>query len=325
MPIGNAIPGRAMRSGILPVGGTCPAITATRQPIGSASSRTRISDLASFFRTGGAEFSVDPNHPNYLEPRKRPFHSIIPGFLTKDGKGIGPFGVMQGSMQPQGHVQMVVNTVDYRMDPQTSLDQPRWYWRRERRVLLEPTVDRAVAEDLHRRGHDISMWLERDAYGRGQIIWRLPSTYIAGSDPRGDGLAMVGDRGLGFSLLEMSAPAPSAAVRYSKPKLCRRTAIAVDRCSVRSLGLTLWGCMAVTPGTGDGSGLGTPRSTSADRVHGQASAGVVGRSLGRQAREPRRRRGRVAGPARARRQSSLRPAWGKKAKSRPRIRAAAAW
>jgi len=138
----------------------------------------------------GAEFSVDPNHPNYLEPRKRPFHSIIPGFLTKDGKGIGPFGVMQGSMQPQGHVQMVVNTVDYRMDPQTSLDQPRWYWRSERRVLLEPTVDRAVAEDLHRRGHDISMWLERDAFGRGQIIWRLPSTYIAGSDPRGDGLAI---------------------------------------------------------------------------------------------------------------------------------------
>lgn len=138
----------------------------------------------------GAEFSLEPGHPNYLEPGKRSFHSIIPGFLTRDGRGIGPFGVMQGSMQPQGHVQMVVNTVDYRMDPQTSLDQPRWYWRHGRRVLLEPTVDRAVAEDLHRRGHDISIWPERDAYGRGQIIWRLPATYIGGSDPRGDGLAM---------------------------------------------------------------------------------------------------------------------------------------
>ncbi len=139
----------------------------------------------------GAEFSLDPHHPNSLEPGKRPFHTIIPGFLTKGGKALGPFGVMQGSMQPQGHVQMVVNTVDYGMDPQTSLDQPRWYWRRERRVLLEPTLDRSVAEDLHRRGHDVSIWLERDAYGRGQVIWRLPSgAYVAGSDHRGDGLAM---------------------------------------------------------------------------------------------------------------------------------------
>ena len=138
----------------------------------------------------GAEFSLEPDHPNYLEPGKRSFHSIIPAFLTKDGNAVGPFGVMQGSMQPQGHLQMVVNTVDYRMDPQTSLDQPRWYWQRERRVLLEPTVESSIAEDLHRRGHSVSFWLERDAYGRGQIIWRLPTgSYVAGSDPRGDGQA----------------------------------------------------------------------------------------------------------------------------------------
>jgi len=138
----------------------------------------------------GAAFSLDPDHPNYLEPGKRSFHTIIPGFLTKDGEAVGPFGVMQGSMQPQGHVQMIVNTIDHLMDPQTSLDQPRWYWRRERRVLLEPTLDRVVAEDLHRRGHDVAIWLERDAYGRGQIIWRLSSgAYVAGSDRRGDGHA----------------------------------------------------------------------------------------------------------------------------------------
>ena len=138
----------------------------------------------------GAEFSFDRDHPNYLEPGKRSFHTIIPGFLTKDGEPFGPFGVMQGSMQPQGHVQVVVNTVDYGMDPQTSLDQPRWYWRRDRRVLLEPTVDRPVADDLHRRGHDVDIWPERDAYGRGQVIWRLPSrAYVAGSDHRGDGQA----------------------------------------------------------------------------------------------------------------------------------------
>lgn len=138
----------------------------------------------------GSAFSLDPQQPNYLEPGKRSFHTIIPGFLTKDGKAVGPFGVMQGSMQPQGHVQMIVNTVDHRMDPQTSLDQPRWYWLRERRLLLEPTIDRTVAEHLHRRGHDVSLWLERDAYGRGQAIWRLSSgAYVAGSDIRGDGQA----------------------------------------------------------------------------------------------------------------------------------------
>jgi gamma-glutamyltranspeptidase/glutathione hydrolase len=76
------------------------------------------------------------------------------------------------------------------MDPQTSLDQPRWFWPRERSVLLEPEVDPAVADELRRRGHDAKTWNELDAYGRGQIIWRLPSgAYVAGSDRRGDGQA----------------------------------------------------------------------------------------------------------------------------------------
>jgi gamma-glutamyltranspeptidase / glutathione hydrolase len=139
----------------------------------------------------GAAFSLELDHPNLLEPGKRPFHTIIPGFLTRDGAAVGPFGVMGGHMQPQGHVQMVVNTVDYRMDPQTSLDQTRWLWRRDRSVLLEPSVDRAVLEALRRRGHAADVWNELDAWGRGQIIWRLPSgTYIAGSDHRGDGQAI---------------------------------------------------------------------------------------------------------------------------------------
>jgi gamma-glutamyltranspeptidase / glutathione hydrolase len=139
----------------------------------------------------GACFSLEPGHPNVLEPGKRPFHTIIPGFLTKDGEPIGPFGVMGGHMQPQGHVQMVVNTVDHRMDPQTSLDQPRWFWQRGRRVLLEPAVDETILEGLKGRGHDVRVWNELDAYGRGQIIWRLPSgAYIGGSDIRGDGQAI---------------------------------------------------------------------------------------------------------------------------------------
>jgi gamma-glutamyltranspeptidase / glutathione hydrolase len=138
----------------------------------------------------GVAFSLDADHPNVLEPGKRPFHTIIPGFLTKDGTAIGPFGVMGGHMQPQGHVQMVVNTVDYGMDPQTSLDQTRWLWRKERSILLEPSVDVAVLDALRRRGHAADVWSELDAWGRGQIIWRLPSgAYIAGSDHRGDGQA----------------------------------------------------------------------------------------------------------------------------------------
>lgn len=138
----------------------------------------------------GAAFSVEPGHPNVLEPGKRPFHTLAPAFLTKDDAAIGPFGVMGGPMQPQGHVQMVVNTVDYGMDPQTSLDQTRWLWRRDRSVLLEPSVDAAVLDALRRRGHAADVWNELDAWGRGQIIWRLPSgAYIAGSDHRGDGQA----------------------------------------------------------------------------------------------------------------------------------------
>jgi gamma-glutamyltranspeptidase / glutathione hydrolase len=138
----------------------------------------------------GSCFTLEHGHPNVLEGGKRPFHTIIPGFLTRDGAPIGPFGVMGGHMQPQGHVQMVVNTVDHRMDPQTSLDQPRWFWHRGLRVLCEPAVEAAILEDLQQRGHDARVWNELDAYGRGQIIWRLPSgAYVAGSDHRGDGQA----------------------------------------------------------------------------------------------------------------------------------------
>lgn len=138
----------------------------------------------------GASFVLDPDHPNVLEPGKRPFHTIIPGFLTKDGEAVGPFGVMGGHMQAQGHVQMVVNTVDHRMDPQTALDQPRWMWLGGRDVLLEPAAGVDLRDELRRRGHAAEIDEEVDAFGRGQIIWRLPSgAYIGGSDHRGDGQA----------------------------------------------------------------------------------------------------------------------------------------
>ena len=136
-------------------------------------------------------FSLDPLHLNCLEPGKRPFHTIIPGFLTHNGEAVGPFGVMGGHMQPQGHVQMMVNTLDYGLDPQASLDAPRWFWGEERWVQVEPTMDPASVETLKQHGHEMNVDDEVDFVGRGQIIWRLPSgVYIAGSEPRADGCAL---------------------------------------------------------------------------------------------------------------------------------------
>lgn len=139
----------------------------------------------------GHGFSLAENHVNLLAPRKRPFHTLIPGFLTQEGRAIGPFGVMGGHMQPQGHVQMMVNTLDYGLDPQSSLGMPRWSWWEGRSIKLEPGAA-ALAEELRVRGHNVDVTPEVDWAGRGQIIWRLSDDaggYIAGSEPRADGQA----------------------------------------------------------------------------------------------------------------------------------------
>jgi len=138
----------------------------------------------------GLGFSLDQNHPNHLQPGKRPYHTIIPGFLTKNGQAVGPYGVMGGYMQPQGHMQMVINTVDYHMNPQTSLDAPRWQWTSGREVQIESNAGSKIVEGLRARGHDVKVLEPGGGFGRGQIIWRLPSgAYIAGSDKRADGYA----------------------------------------------------------------------------------------------------------------------------------------
>jgi gamma-glutamyltranspeptidase/glutathione hydrolase len=137
----------------------------------------------------GSGFSLEPGHPNCLAPGKRSFHTIIPGFLTQNGQAIGPFGVMGGHMQPQGHVQTVVNTLDYHMDPQTSLDTPRWSWWGDRFTKLEP-CDPQIIAGLRERGHEVEVDPVVAWAGRGQIIWRLPGGgYVAASDKRTDGQA----------------------------------------------------------------------------------------------------------------------------------------
>lgn len=143
------------------------------------------------FQNRGAGFSLDPTHPNIVAPGKRPYHTIIPAFLTRGGEAIGPFGVMGGYMQPQGHLQMVVNQVDYGMNPQASLDAPRWQWSRGKEVLIEQSTPQAVLHGLAARGHQLNVTHQGGLFGKGQIIWRLPNgAYVAGSEPRCDGAAV---------------------------------------------------------------------------------------------------------------------------------------
>ena len=150
----------------------------------------------------GAGFSLDPAHPNVVAPGKRPFHTIIPGFLTRDGEPVGPFGVMGGHMQPQGHVQLVCATVDDGLDPQAALGRPRWYWHAGRTLAVEPELATEpagsaaepgadVIGELRERGHDVQVAADRAVFGYGQAIWRMPDGgYVAGSEPRADGLAV---------------------------------------------------------------------------------------------------------------------------------------
>ena len=137
----------------------------------------------------GKNFSLDPAHDNCLAPGKKPYHTIIPGFLLKDGEAVGPFGVMGAFMQPQGQVQVVNNLVDFGLNPQEALDAPRWQWTGGKNVEVEASFDKTVVEDLKQRGHDIKVMEEFTSFGRGQIIVRQPDgVYAAGTEPRTDGV-----------------------------------------------------------------------------------------------------------------------------------------
>lgn len=135
-----------------------------------------------------AGFSLDETSDDYLMPRKKPYHTIIPGFLTKDEKAIGPFGVMGEYMQPQGHVQVIMNTVDFLLNPQASLDAPRWQWIEDKKIFIEDTVAPEIIAGLIERGHEIKVMSDYTSFGRGQIIWRDNNGVLAGAtEPRADG------------------------------------------------------------------------------------------------------------------------------------------
>jgi len=137
----------------------------------------------------GHNFSMDSDHVNAIAGGKRTFHTIIPGFLTKGSHPIGPFGVMGGFMQPQGHVQVIMNTVDFGLNPQAALDAPRWQWIKGKNVDVENRLPHHIAQELAARGHIITIQHEPNSFGRGQIIWRDPESgvLIGGTESRTDG------------------------------------------------------------------------------------------------------------------------------------------
>ncbi len=136
-------------------------------------------------------FTLEPGHPNRLAPGRRPFHTIIPGLLLRGGNLLGPFGLMGGHVQPQGHLQLVTNLLQRGLSPQAALDEPRWRLDRDSDgwlLCLEPGLW-SVADELERRGHRV--WRDPDptSYGGGQVILRRGDGLAGGSEPRKDGVA----------------------------------------------------------------------------------------------------------------------------------------
>ena len=137
----------------------------------------------------GANFTAVQGHPNQVGPNKRPYHTIIPGFVTKEGAPVMSFGVMGGAMQPQGHVQVMVRISDYGQNPQAACDGPRFRWVQGMEVSCEDGFRQSTLDELRQRGHDILAIDDYNSFGSCQAIWRLDGGYFAASDPRRDGQA----------------------------------------------------------------------------------------------------------------------------------------
>ena len=141
----------------------------------------------------GASFSLDPRHVNCLEPGKLPYHTLIPGMVTRDGELWASYGVMGAMQQAQGHLQALTNMIDFNLSPQEALDAPRFSIRLGEGVAIESLTSRDVIEDLAARGHRmIVMPPHGTLFGSGQVIVRDPETGVltGGSEPRADGYAV---------------------------------------------------------------------------------------------------------------------------------------
>lgn len=144
------------------------------------------------FQNRGHGFTLAEGHPNRLEPGKRPFHTIIPGFITKDGVPLAAFGVMGGDMQAQGHVQVFTAMVDHGLQPQAALDAPRVRVRSDGEVCVEPGVPVETVRRLAAWGHRVRIDHDIAGFGGGKMIWRDPDSgvLIVGTEPRQDGAAV---------------------------------------------------------------------------------------------------------------------------------------
>ena len=139
----------------------------------------------------GYGFSLRPGHANIVAPRKRPFQTIIPAFVTKDGKPVMSYGLMGGSMQAQGHSQVMVRFADYQQNPQAAADAPRWRIDTGLTVGIEQGISSEVIAELIRRGHDLvpaDRW--STDFGRAQLIYKMDDGYLAASERRTDGQAV---------------------------------------------------------------------------------------------------------------------------------------
>lgn len=151
-------------------------------------------DTGIVLQNRGSGFSLDPSHPNHLEPGKRPFHTLIPALVFKGDKLFLSFGVMGGAIQPQGHVQVLVNIIDLGMELQQAIDAPRFRYTSGRSVLLEDEIPANIIQSLLEKGHlrGSPPGVLRSSMGGGQAIMidPLSGTLLGASDPRKDGCAL---------------------------------------------------------------------------------------------------------------------------------------
>jgi gamma-glutamyltranspeptidase/glutathione hydrolase len=161
-------------------------INSLYHPFGSA---VATEETGIMLHSRGACFVVDPGHPNAVGPRKRPMHTIIPALAMRDGRCELSFGVMGAHYQPMGHVQVLLNMVDYGMDVQAAIDVPRAFFEGDQ-TLVERGMPAATVEGLKARGHAVDF--QPSPWGGGQIVridWER-GVLLGGSDHRKDGCAL---------------------------------------------------------------------------------------------------------------------------------------
>jgi gamma-glutamyltranspeptidase/glutathione hydrolase len=146
-----------------------------------------VEDTGISLQNRGADFSLKETDYNYLKGGKKTYHTIIPGFIMKDGEAVGPFGVMGGYMQPQGHVQVAMNLIDFNLNPQMALDSPRWQWVEDKSFLVEPNFPTYLVSALEEKGHEIVISNNFGSFGRGQIIIKKGEVLFGGTESRTDG------------------------------------------------------------------------------------------------------------------------------------------